>query len=755
MPSMETPAPPTTAPIGETAASGRPGRTRLQKATGKLTGALARVRPEVWILIALSAVLNLWALDQNGWANEYYSAAVRSMSESWHNFFYGSFDGAGVMTVDKPPLALWVQALSVRAFGFSSAAILVPQALMGVASAVLVYDLTRRVFGRVAGSSAGFIFALTPITAAIFRHNNPDALLVLLSVAALWFVIRGFEDGRTRWLLLAGLMVGLGFETKMGAALLVLPGLALAWLWVAPGGSRSRALLQLLAAGGVALAAALAWPVFVWLTPEASRPWISGTSDNSIWSLITGYNGVGRVSGQAGGPGGLAGGPGGGPGGGGGFSVFGGDTGFFRLIGTSLGGQAGWLLGLSVAGGALVAIQSRLRRDDPRTGWVIATGGVFLTIAVVFSFASGIFHPYYVSQLAPFGAALCGAAVAALISIKGNLRPLVIPAIALAVVAEIVVIFNTDSGYGWMVPLLIGVAIAVAVILARSDDERLRTLAAAGLAAALMVVPAIWSVQTLGHATSGTFPAGGPASQSLGGPGGMGGPGSMSGGPGGTGAPGGMGLPGSSSQGNFPAMPGTSGSPSQSFPMPPAGMAPPSGAMGMIPPGMSSSGQSGNGFPGMSAGAGGMGAPGGQDLSAAIATAEANGGGNIAVSGQQSASGSIIEGTGSSEIEVVALGGFSGRESEVDPGWLAERVAGGEIRWVLTDQNSMSPADGRVGSSELMTAVTEACEPVKLETITSPTSTNPTGAGSIGSASTASESKIYDCAGKASALAAQ
>lgn len=296
MPSMETPAPPTTAPIGETAASGRPGRTRLQKATGKLTGALARVRPEVWMLIALSAVLNLWALDQNGWANEYYSAAVRSMSDSWHNFFYGSFDAAGVMTVDKPPLALWVQALSVRAFGFSSAAILVPQALMGVASAVLVYDLTRRAFGRVAGSAAGFIFALTPITAAIFRHNNPDALLVLLSVAALWFVIRGFEDGRTRWMLLAGLMVGLGFETKMGAALLVLPGLALAWLWVAPGGSRPRALLQLLAAGGVALAAALAWPVFVWLTPEASRPWISGTSDNSIWSLITGYNGVGRVS---------------------------------------------------------------------------------------------------------------------------------------------------------------------------------------------------------------------------------------------------------------------------------------------------------------------------------------------------------------------------------------------------------------------------------------------------------------------------
>lgn len=164
---MDTSATPTTAPIGE---SSEPGRIR--QVAGRATGALARVRPEVWALIALSGLLNLWAIDQNGWANEYYSAAVRSMSDSWHNFFYGSFDAAGVMTVDKPPLALWVQALSVRIFGFSSAAILVPQALMGVASAVLVYDLTRRVFGRLAGSFAGFIFALTPVTVAIFRDRK-------------------------------------------------------------------------------------------------------------------------------------------------------------------------------------------------------------------------------------------------------------------------------------------------------------------------------------------------------------------------------------------------------------------------------------------------------------------------------------------------------------------------------------------------------------------------------------------------------
>src|SRR3954465_12202049 len=117
--------------------------------------AIARPRPELVALVLLAAVLNLWALDQNGWANDYYSAAIRSMSSSWHNFLYGSFGASGVMTVDKPPLAVWVQTLSVKAFGFSSLAILVPQALMGMASVALVYDLTRRRFGRVAGGGGG------------------------------------------------------------------------------------------------------------------------------------------------------------------------------------------------------------------------------------------------------------------------------------------------------------------------------------------------------------------------------------------------------------------------------------------------------------------------------------------------------------------------------------------------------------------------------------------------------------------------
>ncbi|MCW3004722.1 MAG: glycosyltransferase family 39 protein, partial [Conexibacter sp.] len=265
--------------------------------------------PELAVLLVLAAVLDLWALDRNGWANTYYSAAVRSMATSWHDFLYNSFDGAGIMTVDKPPLALWVQALSVKAFGMSSWSILVPQALMGVGTVALAYDLTRRTFGRSAGFVAGLVLATTPITVAISRHNNPDALLVLCTTAALWFTVRALQDGRTRWLVWAGVCVGLGFETKMGAALLVVPALAAAYLWVAPRG-RIIALRQLLTGGAAMAVVALAWPVLLWLTPSSQRPWISGTSDNSIWSLIFGYNGLGRLDGQAGGPGGAGGGPG-------------------------------------------------------------------------------------------------------------------------------------------------------------------------------------------------------------------------------------------------------------------------------------------------------------------------------------------------------------------------------------------------------------------------------------------------------------
>ena len=233
------------------------------RARGRVRSLVAR-RPELLGLLVLAAVLNLWALGRNGFANEYYAAAVRSMSTSWHAFLYGSFDAGGVMTVDKPPLALWVQALSVRVFGYSSLSLLVPQALMGVATVGLTYDLVRRHFGRAGGvrRRAGARRS-RPTTVAVSRHNNPDALLVLCCVAALWCLVRGLEDGRTRWLVLGGRVrrPGLRDEDGGGAAWSS-PAIVAAWLWIAPRG-HLRALRQLLAGGAAMVAVGGAWPLLV------------------------------------------------------------------------------------------------------------------------------------------------------------------------------------------------------------------------------------------------------------------------------------------------------------------------------------------------------------------------------------------------------------------------------------------------------------------------------------------------------------
>jgi 4-amino-4-deoxy-L-arabinose transferase-like glycosyltransferase len=628
----------------------------------------ATARPELLALLALAAVLDLWALGQNGWANDYYSAAVRSMSTSWHDFLYASFDPSGVMTVDKPPLALWVQALSARVFGFHPLSLLVPQALMGVAAVGLAYDLTRRHWGRVAGFVAGLVLATTPVAVAIFRHDNPDALLVLCCTAALWCAARAFEDGRTRWLVAAGVCVGLGFETKMAAALLVVPALAVAWLWVAPRG-RAAAVRSLLAGGAALVAVGGAWPLLVALTPASSRPWISGTADNSIWSLIFGYNGLGRLDGQAGGPGGTAG-PGGagGPGGG----VFGGSTGPLRLFESSLGGQAGWLVGAALVGVAGLAVATRLRRSDARTGWVLAAGGSFLTIAVAFSAARGIFHPYYTSELAPFTAVLVGATAGRSLARDRLARVLLPAAIAGGILSELLVIRYEPAELAWLRPVLVAGGIAVIAVLVAAPAARRHAVTLALALALLLAGPADWAFATLGHATSGTFPAGGPATASFAG-----------------GAPGGA-------------------------------------ARGF---GGAGSGGATRGFAGGGPAGGGMFGGDGQAVEAAVRYARSHGGGTVAIASQSGAAQAII----ASGDDVAGIGGFSGRESDVSAAWLAQAVRSGRIRWVLADSGSGGPnADGRVGATKAIAAVEQTCR----------------------RATTVDGTALYDCAGRASAIAA-
>jgi 4-amino-4-deoxy-L-arabinose transferase-like glycosyltransferase len=722
--------------------------------------------------MTLAGVLNLWALSSNGWANEYYAAAVRSMSTSWHDFLFASLDRSGVMTVDKPPLALWVQALSVRVFGYHSLSILVPQALMGVASVALVYDLVRRRFGRVGGFVAGLTLALTPIAVAISRHNNPDSLLILCCVAALWCVVRAFESAparpSTRWLVATGVLVGLGFETKMLVALVVVPGIFAAWLWVAPAArGRWHALRQLLAGGAAMLVVGGAWPALVELTPAADRPWISGTSDNTILSLIFEYNGVGRVGGQSGGPGGLGGG-----------NVFGGSPGPLRLLNSALGGQAGWLLGFAIVAGLGILVSSRLRRGDARSGWLIAVGGAFATTAVLFSAASGIFHPYYVSLLAPFSAALVGAGAAQLIAGKVSVRIVGPLALAAGVVTELVVLGDYPGQLRWLVPALIVVCALAAFALVAFGSRTARVAAVGAALAALLVAPSVWAVDTLGHATSGTFPAGGPTSAETVGFGG-GGPGfGQRGGFGRRGGFGGArtGRLGAGGAGGVQLFGGGSSSSSSTGATGAAQGTPQAGAppTGGIPGGGTAAG-SGAGIPGAGTAVGAGGAAGGapslsrggspfgggaapgaggafgsnSSLTSVLSYIAKHGGGTLAVSSQSTAASAIILG----DANVAGIGGFSGRESDPSISWLAQEVRDGKISWVL-DESSSSAAGGfggpggahetRVGSKPAMAAVAKACEKVTLST---------DGTGTSGASTTTAAGTLYDCQGRAAALA--
>src|SRR5579875_311255 len=647
------------------------GRSRI-----RVLERVRRVRPEMLALAALAAVLNLWDLSRNDWANTFYSGAVRSMASSWHDFLYASLDRSGLMTVDKPPAALWVQALSARIFGFHPLSLLVPEALMGIAAVLLAADLTRRLFGRPAGFVAGLAFALTPISVAMARHNNPDELLILCCVAAMWCAVRGLQDGRTRWLVWCGVLIGLGFEAKMAVALFVVPGIAVAWLWLAPAGRGVwHALRQLLWAALALAVVGLAWPVLVTLTPAADRPWISGTSDNSVWSLIVGYNGLGRVAGQAGSTGG----------GGGGFG--GGAAGPLRLLDASLGGQAGWLLGFALVAGIGILAVTRARRADPRTAWVLAVGGAALVSAVVFSAASGIFHPYYVSFLAPWVAMLVGAGVGQVLSGGRAGQLLGVAALTAGAICELGVLGGIHGSVGWARPLVIAVCAMSVVAIGVRMSARVRMIAVGAAVAALLAAPAAWAFDTLGHATSSTFPAGGPENAtSMGGfgPGGFGsrgfGPrgfggrgfgGRFGGGrgtfPGSGTLPGGGAHAGGSSSGGFPGAGSSSGSLRGSG----------SGSAGRP---FGQSGRLGGGF---SAGGPGFGSDS-ASLTAAARYASRHGGGTVGVESQSSAADAILAGSDN----VAGLGGFSGVESSVSVRWLATEVRDGHLRWLLADSST-------------------------------------------------------------------
>jgi 4-amino-4-deoxy-L-arabinose transferase-like glycosyltransferase len=475
------------------------------------------VRPAVALLLCATAALYLIDVAISGWGNSFYAMAVQAGTESWQAWFFGSLDPGNIVTVDKPPFSLWVMGLSGRLFGFSSWSMLVPDALAGVASVGLLYLAVRRLSGPGAGLLAGAALALTPVAALMFRFNNPDAFLVLLLVAGAYFLVRALEKAGTGWLLLSGAAIGFGFLDKMLQAFLVLPAFVLAYLVAAPT-SLGRRIWQLFAAAGAVVVAAGWWVAAVAVWPASDRPYISGSTDNSVLELAFGYNGLGRIFGQS--HGGARGGarpelPAGmdfaasGRGGG-----FGGQTGLTRLFTEQFGGEASWLLLAALIG--LVAglwFTRRAPRTDRTRAALLLWGGWTVVTMVVFSYMSGIIHPYYTVALAPGIAATLGIAVRELWRGRAHLAPRVVLAVMLAitVVWGFILLGRAPDWQPWLryTALVLG-ALGVAALL--FGIERLRRLAPA--VAALGLVAALLGTATATIATAATAHTGGQPSSS-------------------------------------------------------------------------------------------------------------------------------------------------------------------------------------------------------------------------------------------------
>jgi 4-amino-4-deoxy-L-arabinose transferase-like glycosyltransferase len=475
------------------------------------------------LLLVATAVLYLWNLSASGWANAFYSAAAQAGANDWTAMLFGSSDAANAITVDKTPAALWVIDVSVRLFGLNPWSVLVPQALEGVAAVALLYATVRRVSGDAAALLAGAVFALSPAAALIFRFNNPDALLVLLLVAAAYCVLRACEkDSSTRageagraqtwWLIGAGVLVGFGFLAKMLQAFLVLPGFAAAYL-IAGGHRLRRQVVDLLAAVAAVMVSGGWYLLLVELWPANARPYIGGSQHDSIVELALGYNGLGRLTGNE--PGGL-----------GNLNY---DVGWGRLFGNGMGLEIAWLLPAAVI--CLVAgflITRRAPRTDPARAALILWGGWLAVTAVVFSFANGIVHPYYTVALAPAVGASIGIGATLLWRKRSDIRAATAlsGAVLVTTILAAVLLSREREWLPWLrAAVAVGGVGAAALLLVAGRLARPVARSAAALAVvACLAAPAAYSVATAAAPHSGAIPSVGPAKHGFGGfagPGGL------------------------------------------------------------------------------------------------------------------------------------------------------------------------------------------------------------------------------------------
>ncbi|HXC24097.1 MAG TPA: glycosyltransferase family 39 protein [Solirubrobacteraceae bacterium] len=552
----ETPMPAVSAP-----APAAPAGAQATVRQRSLRPSLERVRPRYAALagiLAFSAILNTHRLSQNGYANTFYSAGVHSMLKSWHNFFFVSFDGSGLVTIDKPPLGVWTQAASAKLFGFSPLSLLLPEAIVSTIAVAVLYRIVARRLGTGAGLAAALALAVFPSFVAVSRENGVDPLLLLLTILACGSALNAIEDGRWRWLIASALLVGFAFNTKTLAAYLIVPGIALAYLVCAPG-RWYRQIGMLAVAGLVMGVASFAWIAAVELTPASQRPYVGSSTNNTELGLTFEYNGLGRVEGEVGGPGKI-------PIAEGGLVrtrlvhhhhpyrhlsgaqraalaaaarqeherrervlkaarstylpngrlrdaiAFGGETSPMRLFEDRLADQGSWTLPFAILGMlalALLLLVSERKRRSPRLAFLIVFGGWLLVEVAILSLSKGIVHPYYISAVAPGAAAMIGAGAFALTRFakQRSWGVLLLPCAVGATVAAQIAVLDYQHYLRWYIPFLI---VGAGVLVVAMAVRRIAAPAMGLLVCLLLFAPAAYATTTWLAPVEGTFPAAGP-----------------------------------------------------------------------------------------------------------------------------------------------------------------------------------------------------------------------------------------------------
>jgi 4-amino-4-deoxy-L-arabinose transferase-like glycosyltransferase len=503
------------------------------------------------VLLVGTAVLYLWNITINGMGNQFYAAAAQAGATNWEALLFGSLDTRNFITVDKPPLSQWVMGLSGQLFGFSSASMLVPEALMAVGSVALLYAAVARISGPRTGLLAGTALALTPVAVLMFRFNNPDAAMVLLMTAAAYCTVRALDGGEQggkshggRWFALAGVALGLAFLAKMLEGVMVAPALAAAYLVAAPVPLRSRLLHMLGAAAGFLVASGW-FVVLTLLWPASSRPYIAGSTDNNFMNLVLGYNGFARVLGHnhpgftpstaevgtlAGAQVHVATGRGGGALGGGGWGNQ--SQGLTRLFSGEFGFEIGWLIPAALLATVLVMVaRGRAPRTDRVRAAAILFGGWILVDGLVLSYMQGTIHPYYSLSVAPAIAAMFAIGVGQMWARRESLWCRIGLAVMLATTG-LWSWWTLEGNADWL-PALKWAVLVLTVVASLSLIAVLAIQPRRGVVMALLGVavtgalagPAAYAVATVGAAHEGGGPSVGPARAGGRGMGTWGGPG--------------------------------------------------------------------------------------------------------------------------------------------------------------------------------------------------------------------------------------